>query len=235
VNELAPEDAGQHTEEPASEACIEPPVGGPGILERALHATYRVQLTPAFGLEELRKQLPYFARVGISHVYLSPCLEAVSGSAHGHDVTDPTRVREELGGEAGWRAVLGVCRELGLGGDRGHRPRSRREQPGRAARRRRPGLRRDSRAAAVHAFHDRSAVPFLEQLSREVRALEQKVGRTQLLIAESDLNDPRLIRALEAGGLGLDAQWSDDFHHALRALLTVSAADMTPTSERSRT
>jgi maltooligosyltrehalose trehalohydrolase len=78
------------------------------------------------------------------------------------------------------------------------------------------GLRLD----AVHAFHDRSAVPFLEQLSREVHALEQKVGRTKILIGESDLNDPRLIRSLEAGGLGLDAQWSDDFHHALRALLT---------------
>ena len=78
------------------------------------------------------------------------------------------------------------------------------------------GLRLD----AVHAFHDRSAVPFLEQLSREVHALEQKVGRTKVLIAESDLNDPRLIRPREAGGHGLDAQWSDDFHHALHAVLT---------------
>ena len=78
------------------------------------------------------------------------------------------------------------------------------------------GLRLD----AVHAFHDRSALPFLEQLSREVHELEQKVGRTKVLIAESDLNDPRLIRSVEAAGLGLDAQWSDDFHHALHALLT---------------
>jgi maltooligosyltrehalose trehalohydrolase len=78
------------------------------------------------------------------------------------------------------------------------------------------GLRLD----AVHAFHDRSAVPFLEQLSREVHDLERELGRTKVLIAESDLNDPRLIRSLEAAGLGLDAQWSDDFHHALHALLT---------------
>jgi maltooligosyltrehalose trehalohydrolase len=78
------------------------------------------------------------------------------------------------------------------------------------------GLRLD----AVHAFHDRSALPFLEQLSREVHELERKVGRTKILIAESDLNDPRLIRSLEAAGLGLDAQWSDDFHHALHSLLT---------------
>jgi maltooligosyltrehalose trehalohydrolase len=78
------------------------------------------------------------------------------------------------------------------------------------------GLRLD----AVHAFHDRSAIPFVEQLSREVHDLERKVGRTKILIAESDLNDPRLIRSTEAAGLGLDAQWSDDFHHALHALLT---------------
>jgi maltooligosyltrehalose trehalohydrolase len=78
------------------------------------------------------------------------------------------------------------------------------------------GLRLD----AVHAFHDRSAIPFLEQLSREVHELEQKAGRTKILIAESDLNDPRLIRSSEAAGLGLDAQWSDDFHHALHALFT---------------
>ncbi|HTV17356.1 MAG TPA: DUF3459 domain-containing protein, partial [Polyangiaceae bacterium] len=78
------------------------------------------------------------------------------------------------------------------------------------------GLRLD----AVHAFHDRSAIPFLEQLSREAHELEREVGRTKVLIAESDLNDPRLIRSVEAAGLGVDAQWSDDFHHALHALLT---------------
>jgi maltooligosyltrehalose trehalohydrolase len=78
------------------------------------------------------------------------------------------------------------------------------------------GLRLD----AVHAFHDRSAIPFLEQLSREVHELEHRLGRTKILIGESDLNDPRLIRSVEAAGLGLDAQWSDDFHHALHALLT---------------
>ncbi len=78
------------------------------------------------------------------------------------------------------------------------------------------GLRLD----AVHAFLDRNALPFLEQLSREVRALEQRSGRYTVLIGESDLNDPRLIRSLEASGHGLDAQWSDDFHHSLHAYLT---------------
>ncbi|MFP3940369.1 MAG: malto-oligosyltrehalose trehalohydrolase [Thermoanaerobaculia bacterium] len=78
------------------------------------------------------------------------------------------------------------------------------------------GLRLD----AVHAFHDRSALPFLEELALEVEALAARLGRHLVLVAESDLNDPRLVRAREAGGFGLDASWSDDFHHALHALLT---------------
>jgi maltooligosyltrehalose trehalohydrolase len=52
---------------------------------------------------------------------------------------------------------------------------------------------------------------------REVEALAAQLGRPLVLIAESDLNDPRVVRPREAGGYGLDAQWSDDFHHALHA------------------
>lgn len=78
------------------------------------------------------------------------------------------------------------------------------------------GLRLD----AVHAFHDRSAVHLLEQLTAQVRRLEAAEGRPLAIIAESDLNDPRVIRSPESGGYGCDAQWSDDFHHALHALLT---------------
>ncbi|MAY74395.1 MAG: malto-oligosyltrehalose trehalohydrolase [Phycisphaerae bacterium] len=78
------------------------------------------------------------------------------------------------------------------------------------------GLRLD----AVHAFHDRSSVHILESLNAAVRELERSQGRPLTLIAESDLNDPRLVRSIEAAGYGLDAQWSDDFHHALHALLT---------------
>jgi len=77
------------------------------------------------------------------------------------------------------------------------------------------GLRLD----AVHAFIDRSAIHFLEQLSREVETLEAELGRRLVLIAESDLNDPRIVTPREAGGFGIDAQWSDDFHHALFAVL----------------
>jgi maltooligosyltrehalose trehalohydrolase len=78
------------------------------------------------------------------------------------------------------------------------------------------GLRID----AVHAFIDRSAIHFLEQLEEEVRRLSNHTDRSYAVIAESDLNDPRLLRAREAGGYGLDAQWSDDFHHALWVVLT---------------
>lgn len=78
------------------------------------------------------------------------------------------------------------------------------------------GLRLD----AVHALDDRSAVHVLEQLACEVRALEASTGRSHVLIAESDMNDPRLLWSRERGGYGLDAQWSDDFHHALHAVLT---------------
>ncbi|MEU5883166.1 malto-oligosyltrehalose trehalohydrolase [Spirillospora sp. NPDC047279] len=78
------------------------------------------------------------------------------------------------------------------------------------------GLRLD----AVHAIADGQAVHILEEISTAVDALSAHVGRELFLIAESDLNDPRLVSAREAGGYGLDAQWSDDFHHALHAALT---------------
>jgi maltooligosyltrehalose trehalohydrolase len=77
------------------------------------------------------------------------------------------------------------------------------------------GLRLD----AVHAFVDRSAIHFLEQLSTEVEALGAALSRRLVLIAESDLNDPRIVIPRETGGLGMDAQWSDDFHHALFTVL----------------
>ena len=78
------------------------------------------------------------------------------------------------------------------------------------------GLRLD----AVHALIDTSAVHFLEELSAEVRTLQAGLGRHLVVIAESDLNDPRLVRPPQVGGYGLDATWSDDFHHALHAALT---------------
>jgi len=78
------------------------------------------------------------------------------------------------------------------------------------------GLRLD----AVHAFEDHRALHFLEQLASEVQALAALLNRDLVLIAESDLNDPRLLTSREAGGYGLTAQWSDDFHHAVHAAIT---------------
>jgi len=77
------------------------------------------------------------------------------------------------------------------------------------------GLRID----AIHAFVDRSAIHFLEQLAIETETLAAALGRRLILIAESDLNDPRVVTPREAGGFGIDAQWSDDFHHALFTVL----------------
>ncbi|HUJ09670.1 MAG TPA: malto-oligosyltrehalose trehalohydrolase [Verrucomicrobiae bacterium] len=76
------------------------------------------------------------------------------------------------------------------------------------------------RLDAVHAIKDASAFPFLEQLGREVKDLESSLGRPLVVIPESDLNDPRLLWPYEHGGFNLDAQWSDDFHHALHTVLT---------------
>lgn len=76
------------------------------------------------------------------------------------------------------------------------------------------------RLDAVHAIADRGETHLLEQLAAEFHAQAERLGRPAYLIAESDLNDVRVIKSFEDGGLGLDAQWSDDFHHSLHAILT---------------
>lgn len=76
------------------------------------------------------------------------------------------------------------------------------------------------RLDAVHAIVDHTAIPFLQDLARAAHVLGEDEGRPRILIAESDLNDARMIRSEDAGGIGMDAQWSDDFHHAVHVLLT---------------
>ncbi|POX51831.1 malto-oligosyltrehalose synthase [Streptomyces sp. Ru71] len=78
-------------------------------------ATYRLQLQPAFPFAAAAAAVPYLSSLGVSHLHLSPVLEAVPGSAHGYDVVDHARVREELGGEEGLRALARTAREHGLG------------------------------------------------------------------------------------------------------------------------
>ena len=78
-------------------------------------STYRLQLTREFGFAEAADAADYLADLGVSHVYLSPVLEAVPGSRHGYDVTDHARIRAELGGEDAFRAMAKRLRALGLG------------------------------------------------------------------------------------------------------------------------
>jgi maltooligosyltrehalose trehalohydrolase len=78
------------------------------------------------------------------------------------------------------------------------------------------GLRLD----AVHALHDESPTHILRELSDEIDALSAAERRPLTLIAESDLNDPAMVTPREAGGLGIHAQWSDDFHHAAHVAVT---------------
>ncbi|BBZ28381.1 malto-oligosyltrehalose trehalohydrolase [Mycolicibacterium madagascariense] len=78
------------------------------------------------------------------------------------------------------------------------------------------GLRLD----AVHALADRTAIHILEEMSAETDALAEQLGRPLSLIAESDLNDPRLITPRDRGGYGLTAQWDDDIHHAIHTAVS---------------
>ncbi|MFD4408794.1 MULTISPECIES: malto-oligosyltrehalose synthase [unclassified Streptomyces] len=78
-------------------------------------ATYRLQLQPEFPFGAAAAAVPYLASLGVSHLHLSPVLEAVPGSMHGYDVVDHARVRAELGGEEGLRTLARTARAHGLG------------------------------------------------------------------------------------------------------------------------
>jgi maltooligosyltrehalose trehalohydrolase len=78
------------------------------------------------------------------------------------------------------------------------------------------GLRLD----AVHALADHTAIHILEELATETDALSEQLGRPLSLIAESDLNDPRLITPRDRGGYGMTAQWDDDIHHAIHTAVS---------------
>jgi (1->4)-alpha-D-glucan 1-alpha-D-glucosylmutase len=80
-----------------------------------LRATYRIQLSPGFAFDDAAGLADYVGGIGVSHVHLSPVLEARRGSPHGYDVVDPTRVRAELGGEEGLARLASALHERGLG------------------------------------------------------------------------------------------------------------------------
>ncbi len=76
------------------------------------------------------------------------------------------------------------------------------------------------RLDAIHGIFDASAIPFVAELSKEVDAFAGRTGRIISLVAESDLNDARVLRCRCQGGFGMPSQWSDDFHHSVHTLLT---------------
>ncbi len=78
-------------------------------------STYRLQLQPAFGFDDAAALAPYLARLGVSHLYSSPYLQAAPGSTHGYDVVDPSRVNEELGGAEAHRRMCAALEDSGLG------------------------------------------------------------------------------------------------------------------------
>jgi (1->4)-alpha-D-glucan 1-alpha-D-glucosylmutase len=78
-------------------------------------ATYRLQLRPEFTLDDAADLVPYLSRLGVSHVYLSPCLQASPGSTHGYDVVDPSRVNAELGGEPARQRLCQALEAHGMG------------------------------------------------------------------------------------------------------------------------
>ena len=84
-------------------------------VEAAPTGTYRLQLTPDFGFDAAAEAVPYLAELGVSHVYLSPILEAVPGSTHGYDVVDHTRLRTEFGGIEAFDRLVEAAHGHGLG------------------------------------------------------------------------------------------------------------------------
>ena len=78
-------------------------------------ATYRLQLHRDFTFADAEALVPYLDRLGISHVYTSPITTATPGSTHGYDVTDPTRISDELGGENGFRRLVAALKARGMG------------------------------------------------------------------------------------------------------------------------
>ena len=82
---------------------------------RAPTGTYRLQLRPEFGFDDAAAVLPYLRDLGVSHVYLSPILQAAPGSTHGYDVVDHARLNEDLGGAEAFHRMSDTARALGLG------------------------------------------------------------------------------------------------------------------------
>ena len=108
-------DAGELLDEPRTAKRVGAPGGTTAAAMSAPRATMRLQLHREFTFADATRLVPYMAALGISHLYSSPILTARAGSMHGYDVTDPTRVNPELGGEDGLRSLVAALRAAGLG------------------------------------------------------------------------------------------------------------------------
>ncbi|MFH0725167.1 MAG: malto-oligosyltrehalose synthase [Pseudomonadota bacterium] len=86
-----------------------------GSISKEVLSTYRLQLGRDLTFDRVRELLPYFCDLGISHLYLSPCLKAAAGSTHGYDVVDPSEVDPRLGGKEGFDRLWKESAELGMG------------------------------------------------------------------------------------------------------------------------
>ncbi|HWJ73180.1 MAG TPA: malto-oligosyltrehalose synthase [Kaistia sp.] len=95
------------------------PVAGPRSAAASplmpVRATYRVQFNTDFTFADAERMAPYFAALGISHLYASPIFKARAGSGHGYDMVDPTRISDELGGEGGFRSMAAALAGVGIG------------------------------------------------------------------------------------------------------------------------
>ena len=84
-------------------------------VHRQVVSTYRLQLQPGFGFDDAAATVPYLARLGVSHLFLSPVLQATPGSTHGYDVVDHTRVSADLGGQPAFDRLADAAHAAGLG------------------------------------------------------------------------------------------------------------------------
>ncbi len=222
----------------------------PGLDGAVIYELHTGTFSPAGTFAGVGERLDHLLALGVTHLELMPVNQFPGSRGWGYDGVDLYAPHDSYGGPEGLKALVDLCHRRGLAvivdvvynhlgpsgnylGRFGPYFTSRYSTPwGEAVNLDGPdsdevraffvdnaaswfadyhvdGLRID----AVHAILDTSAVHLLEELA----SIRPPGG---VLIAESDLNDPRIVRAHEVGGYGIDAQWSDDLHHALHALLT---------------
>jgi len=148
--------------------------------------------TAAGTFDAVVEHLSSLKALGVTAIELMPVAQFPGSRNWGYDGVYPFAVQHSYGGPAGLKRLVDACHRQGLA----------------------------VVLDAVHAILDFSARPFLEALARAVHRRAEFLGRRIHLIAESALNDTRIVRPRTLGGFELDAQWNDDFHHCVHTLLT---------------